>query len=384
MKKSLYILMVIVFVTFCLSVFFVNNNSRKTFVQDGIQFAVKVDGIYQNSFPNETDNYYVDINCTNAHGQWRRIQNQNDTNFEYKLIIDNITGNVACDVDFLSIDLTDKDNIYFLSNVVKENADDLTESGYGYRYKGMNPNNYLWFNNELWRIIGLVPTVTELDENDEVLTTEDLVKIIRDNTLGSLAYDAKTSGYTGIWGDNTLYHLLNEYYWGKLDGTIINTTMAQYCFSYHDKVKGKCDYRSIGLLSTDFYGAMVENVYWNTGLSANANSIDTTYQNEISNQTVSGYVGLMNASDYLLSKGSTYGRWLYKYEFEYSCNAATSTSVLHVFNGDSMTQYGSGYARAGENVRPVVYLSSDVYVVAGSGTEADPYQINMLSGNSNA
>ena len=39
----------------------------------------------------------------------------------------------------------------------------------GYRYEGGKPNNYIWFNNELWRIIGSVPT--KIDNGASTITT---------------------------------------------------------------------------------------------------------------------------------------------------------------------------------------------------------------------
>ena len=32
----------------------------------------------------------------------------------------------------------------------------------GYRYEGKNQNNYIWFNNELWRIIGVFDEASHL------------------------------------------------------------------------------------------------------------------------------------------------------------------------------------------------------------------------------
>ena len=43
----------------------------------------------------------------------------------------------------------------------------------GYRYEGKNPNNYVWFNNEYWRIIGV------FDSSSHGQSGKNLVKIIR-------------------------------------------------------------------------------------------------------------------------------------------------------------------------------------------------------------
>ena len=54
------------------------------------------------------------------------------------------------------------------------------------RYYGSNPNNYVLFNNELWRIIGVFG---------------DNVKLVRNESLGILSWDV-TSGINKNWGIN--------------------------------------------------------------------------------------------------------------------------------------------------------------------------------------
>ena len=257
-------------------------------------------------------------------------------------------------------------------------VEDIQEVSRGYRYEGKNPDNYVWFNNELWRIIGLIPTKTSSG-------TENLVKIIRKESIGGLAYDAKSSGYTGAWGSNTLYTLLNNYFYGKQDGTD-----TAYCYGYLATSKAKCDYTSIGINASDYYGSMVKNVYWNTGASGYNVTASEAYTAETATQTVTGYIGLMSASDYgYASSGShttsmysynnathTLGNWLYGNGYEWTSIEVSGNAnhVLRVhFSGfvDYVNAY-YGYA-----VRPVLYLDSSVYVVNGSGTESNPYILGM-------
>ena len=264
------------------------------------------------------------------------------------------------------------------TTVAQGNEGAVNEGDVGYRYEGTNPDNYVWFNNELWRIIGLVPTKTSSG-------TENLVKIIRNESIGGLAYDAKSSGYTGAWGSNTLYTLLNSYYYGKLDGTD-----TAYCYGYQATAKAKCNYTSIGINASDYYGSMVKNVYWNTGASGYNVTASAAYTAEIATQTVTGYIGLMSASDYgYASSGShttsmysydnathTLGNWLYGNGYEWtSIQYSSSTNdALSVDSSGNVVYYN---ARRGYAVRPVLYLDSSVYVVNGSGTESDPYILGM-------
>ncbi len=387
MKKQVFIVVGIIFI---ISVLFVitNKTSNKTFMQDGVMFAVRVDGVKQNSFPSG-NNYFVDIDCTNARGRWMRMPSTDGgIDDAYRIVIDEVTDNTTCDVDFITINLSNQSDTHFLNNIVRSNAVDETSETVtnstsvtltvGYRYKGTNPNNYIWFNNEMWRIIGVVPVCTSAN----CATKEDLVKIIRKDSIGSIAYDAKSLGYTGAWGSNTLYTLLNTKYWGKQDAT--NTAT---CYGYGATSKTKCDYTVIGLSSSDYYGNMVkQNVYWNTGASTDAADAKTVYGNESQTQQVQGNIGLMNASDYGyagytsgfgIGAAITLENWLYTINSQLTITQHTTASyVLDVGYGGSVA-YTSGYI--GYAVRPVLYLKDSVYVVNGDGSEATPYQIAMTS-----
>ena len=71
-----------------------------------------------------------------------------------------------------------------------------------YRYIGKNPNNYITFNNEVWRIIGVF---------------DGRIKIIRNDTLGNMFFDYKKSGVgfsttnygSNDWTDSQLMYMLN-------------------------------------------------------------------------------------------------------------------------------------------------------------------------------
>ena len=72
------------------------------------------------------------------------------------------------------------------------------------RYTGNNPSNYIEFgnDNELWRIIGLFEVKTASG------STEKLMKIVRDSSIGGYAWDVSDSGVNngdGInqWGAST-------------------------------------------------------------------------------------------------------------------------------------------------------------------------------------
>ena len=91
------------------------------------------------------------------------------------------------------------------------------------RYAGKNPDNYIQFNGELWRIIGVMPNMTYCtgiykDTNEcDTTATGSLVKIIRNDSLGGFAWDYKQAEVgssimnygSNDWSDSQLMLMLN-------------------------------------------------------------------------------------------------------------------------------------------------------------------------------
>jgi len=298
-----------------------------------------------------------------------------------------ISGSDATSLGYLK-DIVEGTTVSFgNTGVVDESSDNA-----GYRYEGKEPNNYIWFNDEMWRIIGSIPVCTTSGCGN---SSTRLVKIIRNESIGGLVSDGKSSGNTGEWGSNTLYKLLNGCYYGKkntsdYDLNNSGTLCSTYCNGYSSAAKVGCDYTNIGISNdaSDYYGSMVENVYWNTGASTNAAAASTVYTNEKVTQTVAGRIGLMSASDY--GYAASFGRgnlsaysnvnymgsdWLYGQGYEWT-NIQSSSNTDHALNV-SNSGFATGNARYGYAVRPVLYLSASVYVVSGDGSEVNPYQIAM-------
>ena len=92
-----------------------------------------------------------------------------------------------------------------------------------YRYVGAEVNNYVSFNNDLYRIIGV------FDSNSHGVSGTEMVKLIRERTLGAASWgayntDSSTGTYSGYANDWTgksktskanLNVLLNEYFYNK-------------------------------------------------------------------------------------------------------------------------------------------------------------------------
>ena len=256
----------------------------------------------------------------------------------------------------------------------------------GYRYEGKDPNNYIWFNNELWRIIGV------FDEASHGVSGQNLVKIIKVDSIGGLAWHKSN---TNDWTASSLMNLLNGAYLNSQNGT-----GGEYCYGYSTTVPaGNCDYTETGI--NDTYRSMIENVTWHLGghstQSATAEAFygyergTTVYSGRPT--TTTGYIGLMYPSDYgysvlssscarttnlgSYSSTSCAGQsWLYGQGYEWTITPGSSNSNS-AFNLFSLGRVSTDYAYNGDAVRPVLYLDSSVYVMDGNGSQSDPYIIGM-------
>ncbi len=286
----------------------------------------------------------------------------------------------------------------------------------GYRYEGKDPNNYIWFNNEMWRIIGV------FGSNRHGVANTNLVKIIREESIGGYAWNGVNSANNN-WATSTLYRMLNGCYYNALtenDTTNIsgsNVACSNYCISYYYGTTAysiaNCDFSYIGIQDdkTYSYRDMVQNVTWYLGGPGNS-SYNTYYPANIygyetnssavysgNPASVTGYIGLMYLSDYgysVLSSNCARGSYsLYTGDPKYNNISCASNSWMygksqeltidHVSDMGSYvwTLYFGGSSGINDHifsysgVRPVLYLKANTYKVAGIGTRTDPYVVGI-------
>ena len=319
--------------------------------------------------------YTVNVNCTNAEARW------DYTN--WKLVVSSIQSVDNCDTTFTS--RSDNLSQLIMNKVGTTQGDGQIVNEKGYRYEGKNPNNYVLFNGELWRIIGV------FDSNTHGKSGQNLTKIIREESIGSYAWNKSN---TNNWTDSSLKTILNDYYYNYNASTGVDE-----CYFYSTTVSGNCDFTKIGLNETS--RGMIENVTWHLGgYSTNSATATTFYTAErgttvygSNSTTTTGYIGLMYPSDYgysVLASScarttnlSSYNRsscggqsWLLKNGYEWTMTHYSSSS-LYVFRVSYGASLSSGNANYGNAVRPTAYLKSNVYVISGTGSITDPYVIGI-------
>ena len=380
-KRIRIVSIVIILIVLFISIIFNNNtNNKHTFKKDGILYAISLDGKSITSFPSK-GLYKVNVSCDGANGKWLYD--------DWKLAIENIAGDVSCDIKFETITKTYfNDYITSLSGTTQGTGQVINENGH--RYEGKNPNNYVWFNNEYWRIIGV------FDSSSHGQSGKNLVKIIRADVLDGLVWDKST---TNDWTAASLNKLLNGAYYNSQDGT-----SSGYCYGYAIvPITANCDYTKKGIQVR--YRSMIANVTWYLGgYSSNSATAEAFYGYERGTTVYSGrptttigYIGLIYPSDYGYSVLSSscprttnlnsysgsgvacaraswlYGKgdeWTLTPVSSYSNDVFTLTSVGHL-------NHVASSASNGNVVRPVLYLDASVYKIDGEGTLDKPYIIGM-------
>ena len=269
------------------------------------------------------------------------------------------------------------------------------------RYVGSTPNNYISFNDETWRIIGIFNVY-----NNDTKKNEKLVKIIRNDSLGSYSWDTSDSSINSGWGINewSQADLMTELNTDYLDTSKTSGTTTWYNGQNNAK-SGSYDY-SKNIKSG--YIDKIANVRWNLGGSNSySNSVKTFYTLErgtthISNpsdgiartNTWDGKIALMYPSDYGYASTDTNCRnnlasynssneynaycmennWLFNSAFQWTLSPYSSLAhnVFRVRSDGFVYSYDAYYAYG---VRPVLFLKSDILIAGGEGTQTNPYNI---------
>ena len=349
------------------------------FIYGDIVVGAYIDGKYSTTIPGKNDGYKVDkIVCdTDATASW--------DNNSWGIVLTNLTKRTKCNVYFVGkpVSVVKKVTTAMSNNPSMFATDDPDNN---IRYIGANPNNYVYFNCsdynnqtadtcELWRIIGVFNNVTMSNGKKE-----NLVKIIRDDGIGDIAWD---SNNVNDWSTATLQQNLNS-------GTYYTTTLK------NNKTK-----------------EMIARVVWNLGGTDGYTSTASMFYTAERGTTVysgrpttwTGQIGLMYPSDYgyATAGGSTTNRstclstvlynwdgsgvadcknndYLFKtsyYQWTLTPFSDTAHAVFYVYSS-GIVDYDNASVTYG--VRPALFLDSDTEgygtkVKAGTGESSDPYQL---------
>ena len=245
-----------------------------------------------------------------------------------------------------------------------------------YRYRGANPKNYVTFNNEVWRILGVFPT------DDGTGKIENRIKLIRNESIGNIKWDDK--GNLADWTTASLKTELNEtylnglesetqdmignakYYLGGYNGYVDKKGYPQtpvQMYSYERKISGSAYYATsstnwtgkLALMYVSDYGYASSNCENKMLYSVNSATDDLRACND------TNWLHDSKINDWVLTQGWTYWN--------------SGSTAYSIFDTGYIVCFGS--LPSTFNVRPTLYLLSSIRIIDGDGTSADPYTLGL-------
>ena len=291
------------------------------------------------------------------------------------------------------------------------NDKDITE----YRYRGKDPKNYVKFNNETWRIIGVFPT------DDGKGNIENRIKLIRNESIGNKYWDDGTTAYNYTQNDNLMLLQDNNKskveYLEKIDKYDVMLTVpdtsgsnnwarpARLNTELNTTYLNSLDSTSKSMIGQAKYYLGGKNVTYNNGYA------DTplqfySYERKISgseyycngsnpNNWV-GKLGLMYLSDYGYASSNCENKkiydnnsssndiracnttnWLFKGNTEWLLPqyASRSDAAFDIFSDGYV--YNDLVSPRQQGTRPVLYLTASVQIIDGDGTSSNPYTFGL-------
>ena len=289
-------------------------------------------------------------------------------------------------------------------------GDDLGTNDNNLRYIGANPNNYIRFNNEIWRVIGIMKVKTL---NGMI---EDRIKIVRTNGIKGQSnfkqYIADINN-SSDWSQTSIAKLLNNMYYNSTNGD---------CYSGNDgPIKSTCDFKNgeVKGLNEKSRKMIDKEVIWNIGYISGWLIPKEFYEGERGNQTFESRpvewssqndpnyngIGLIYISDYGYAVGGENREICLankpentNIEFQkYNCNPndwlsanygdywtmtpyKTGSNVLYVIRSGGYI--GSDYVKIRDNIPyPVIYLKKDLNLIDDKnlnyGSIENPFRLSF-------
>ena len=308
----------------------------------------------------------------------------------------------AEDLDYNSATDEQKKEMWTFSHPATEQTEALTD----YRYIGADPNNYVTFNNETWRIIGVFTV------DDGAGNKEQRLKLIRDESIGNYSWDNKPSG-TGSstnnngsndWTDARINYLLNPGHESEsVGGSLYWNSGSGTCYSGSNNATVSCNFSETGL-KEEARNMIGDSLWYLGGSTYSGTTVSTLYEDERGISVYSGSgretnfvgkVGLAYPSDigYATSGGSITNRntclnntlygwnddcvnnnWLYRSnDYQWTISHFINESYVVLVYGSSYYKFYGILTANASKVYPTIYLKANVQIVEGDGSSSNPY-----------
>lgn len=263
-------------------------------------------------------------------------------------------------IEFINLSNAGLTKKYVLDNVspVTEGTGlyaDERESG-RYYFKGQNPNNYIKFNNEIWRIISI--------ESDGTL------KIIKETGFNHV-FDETDSRTIENANPECAAYTMGCPIWAKNGTTILkNSDLLTYLnSSYYDKlnkkykdmtVSGKWCYRRVSTAGTEASDFLEDEFFDFCGTTVTSGKVGLINVKEIRDASLGTCGYMKSCSNNYLNNNTEF--WTLNY---------SNDALIMDSSGNIISINASNTA---VNARPVLYLKSDLEL-SGKGTGTKPFTI---------
>ena len=334
--------------------------------------------------------------------EWDASQDFNETNMKKEISITLTYEQSDGGVPVVPTPGEDGVNMGGQTVALVSSGDGLYEDQYEdgrYIYRGQSPNNYVEFNNELWRIIA-----KETDGTYKIIRDEVLPGTMAFDPVGYRSYENNTyctqlqyGGPCGVYGKVSGTYARPD---GRLSGTVTeDSSIADYLNGEY--YNGLTEIAKAQIQQHNFYIGPVE--YYN---ETGNDSISKNIAGEKMN-TWTGNIGLVNVSDVLkastnssctsatdqnnqLSSGisacdsnylfdipdqTTY--WIINSTVWERFGHPHSTSVWLAGKYGDMAALSDNPASDGDinSARPVLFLKSSIQFTSGNGSKSQPFLI---------
>ena len=260
----------------------------------------------------------------------------------------NINGNrILVSEEIARKDIRNQTAAEFITNLYTEDNTELYyDKNKNLLYYGANPNNHIIINQEMWQIIGVY---------------NNKLKLIKENSIGNYQYDSNLNYYQ----NSKINNLLNELYYKSAKGTC-----------YQDNLEKKCDFTNTGLtketislLDMQTVNNEITSIENKENFKESQITITNTFETNISLPSITDYINTL----YCKEENTCNTSWMTK--------PSTLLLTLNDINNNlytmSITEDGSikidNDATTNLEVRPVIVLKEENYIIKGNGTQDTPY-----------
>lgn len=231
----------------------------------------------------------------------------------------------------------------YIANKYKDSEETFTDDNNDLRFKYSATSNYISFNDETWRILGLYENEDYDDNGNSLGTTSKKVKIIKSESIGQYAWD--TDGNNNWENASLQIYLNNDYY----DSLSLNKDMiavskwengyTPYPWTWIGK---------IAIISEEEY-------------CPEAYDYENRYCKYLTNTNINNW--LKKSNQYKFG-------WLLDDYINYAAKVFKSNMVYK--DERSNNKYWT------ENfVFPTLYLKSDILITGGNGSSSNPFELSL-------